>query len=59
MSRSYYPDPTRRILAVVWPLCLVDMVAWKFYVGGWPGGIMTGFYFLIIVGSIVYLKKTS
>lgn len=59
MSRSYFPDPTRQVVALVWPLCMIDMIAWKFYVGGVWGGIVCALYFLVVIGSIVYLKRTA
>ena len=57
--RSHFPDPTRQVLVFVWPLCLIDMIAWKFYVGGVAGGLGAGFFFTILIASIIYLKKTS
>jgi hypothetical protein len=56
--RSYTYDPTRLVIKWLWPLCFFDMIAWGWYVGGGIGKLGVAFYFLVLMASIVYLRKT-
>jgi hypothetical protein len=56
--RSYVDDPTRMVIKILWPLCFVNMLIWPLYVGGTPGKLGVAFYFLVLMASIQYLRKT-
>ena len=56
--RSYTYDPTRLVIKLLWPLCFINMLLWPLYVGGWQGKAGIIVYFLILLASIQYLRKT-
>ena len=58
MSRSYFPDPMAKVIKLLWPLVVVDMFAWGWYVGGALGKAGVAFWFIVLMCSIVYLKKS-